>query len=86
MNLDQLIQAAREDGREAPSFERVLARREKRVFRGRVVRRAIGAASAMAVVVTVLLRAGSSSADAHVEEPTVVAAAADGDGGEFAHD
>jgi hypothetical protein len=87
MKLDRLIDEARSfDSGWTPEREgRVLAstlrRHEARIARGRFARRAVGLASATAIITFFFLR--TSSASSHTDAPAVVAAEelANGDGG-----
>ena len=88
MKLDRLIDEARHadsnwtSERQSRVLASTLQRHETRLVRARVVRRAIGLASATALVTLFFLRTSSASPQ-HVDAPAVVAAEelANGDGG-----
>jgi hypothetical protein len=89
MKLDRLIDEARSSDtgwtreREGRVLGSTLRRHEARIARARFARRAIGLASATAIITFFFLRGTASSASPHLDAPAVVAAdeLANGDGG-----
>jgi hypothetical protein len=75
--LDRLIADARGNDsnwtleRQNRVLSTTLRRHEERVARARFARRAIGVASATAIIVVFFLRGTSSSASTHIDTPSV---------------